>query len=184
MASAGHGSHFLPLVEVFSISCILILTKVTRMTDLYVTLYPYPHSSVVTQYWAVGLVSGGIMPRFVQNNFFITVYKATARQVPFSLLIAKCQAVFPLKVLWRLTGWSVLEYSQLFCEGSFFLICALLWVFPHAFFFAFQTKYLEMVWVVSRHGYWIPRLGVAVTLAYALESYEARLLDRWDKVAR
>ena len=44
------GAALLPLVEVFSISCILILTKVTRVTDLDVTLYPYPHSSVVTQY--------------------------------------------------------------------------------------------------------------------------------------
>ena len=34
----------LPLVVVFSISCILVLTKVTRMTDSDVTLYPYPHS--------------------------------------------------------------------------------------------------------------------------------------------
>ena len=38
-----------------------------------------------------------------------------------------------------------------------------------------------MVWAVSRRGCWIPILGVAVTLAYALESYEVRLLDRWDK---
>ena len=49
---------------------------------------------------------------------------------------------------------------------------------------AFQTKYLEMVWVVSRRAYWIPRLGVAVTLAYALESHEVRLLDLWGKVTR
>ena len=49
-ARSARRAALLPLVDVFSISCILILTKVTRVTDLDVTLYPYPHSSVVTQY--------------------------------------------------------------------------------------------------------------------------------------
>ena len=69
-------------------SCILILTKVTRMTDLDVTLYPYPHSSVVTQYWVVGLVSGWDHLRFVQNNFFINVYKTTGLEVPISIVLS------------------------------------------------------------------------------------------------
>ena len=80
--------HLLPLVEVFSISCILILTKVTRVTDLDVTLYPYPHSSVVTQYWVVGLVSGCDRSRFVQNNFFINVHKTTGLEVPTSIVLS------------------------------------------------------------------------------------------------
>ena len=35
-----------------------LLEQAIRMIDLDVTLYPYPHSSVATQYWAVGMVSG------------------------------------------------------------------------------------------------------------------------------
>ena len=39
------------------------------MTDLDVTFVPVLSlSSVVTQYWVVGLVSGWDHPRFVQNN--------------------------------------------------------------------------------------------------------------------
>ena len=48
-------------------------------------------------------------------------------------------------------------------------------------FSAFQTKYLEMVLVVSRRGNWIPRLGVEVLLLYALESHQVRLLDLWGQ---
>ena len=78
-----------PLVEAFSISCILVLTKVTGVTDLDVTLYSYPHSSVVTQYWVVGgFVSGCDHSCFVQNNFFINVYKTTELEVPTSIVLS------------------------------------------------------------------------------------------------
>ena len=47
----------------------------------------------------VSLVSGWDRSRFVQNNFFIYVYKYTGLEVPtrlfFSLMIAKFGVVFP-----------------------------------------------------------------------------------------
>ena len=72
-------------MEVFSISCILILTKVTRVTDLDVTLYPL-----------VGLVSGWDHSRFVQNNFFINVYKYTGLEFPTSIVLLLCSVCFIL----------------------------------------------------------------------------------------
>ena len=48
----------------------------------------------------VGLMSGWDQPRFVQNNFFINVYKTTGldyKHGSFSLMIAKYGVVFPSK---------------------------------------------------------------------------------------
>ena len=65
-----------------------------------------------------------------------------------------------LIILWgRLCTWFKQEpglkssrWSTLFCE------------YIRMHFSVFQTHYLEIIWVVSRCGLWISRLGVAVTL--------------------
>ena len=84
----------------FSITCALILTKLARMTDSDVTLFPYPHSSVVTQFWGVGLVSGLDHTLFRSNKLLqyclLNYWTASSyRHCSFSLMIGKWEVVFP-----------------------------------------------------------------------------------------
>ena len=101
-------------------------------------------------------------------NFFVNFWTASScNYCSFSLILAKCEVGFTLK------GFVALKLGRVFSNvvnnsvrvALYMVLKVVLdlryFVSTSArIFLCFQTQYLEMIWVVSRRGLCIPRLGV------------------------